>query len=221
MLLLEEREQIVAFGIKASERGLCPGTSGNISAFNREQGLMAISPSGMNYEDTKPEDIVVMDLSSNIVDGRRKPSSEWGLHSIFYKNRPDVGGIVHTHSLYCTTYAVLGRTIKAVHYAMADAKTAEIPLVPYVLFGTPELAELAYKGCGSANAVLLQNHGIVCLGETLSKAYSLALNTEYTAQLQYQAEAIGEPCALTQQQIDEVRGRFCTYGQTGDKKGGY
>ena len=90
-----------------------------------------------------------------------------------------------------------------------------------MLFGTPELAELAYKGCGDANAVLLQNHGIVCLGESVAKAYALALNTEYTAELQYRAEAIGEPIALTQAQIDEVLGRFTTYGQADGKKSGY
>ena len=86
MLMQEERELIVEYGKKLSLSGLCPGTSGNISIYNAELGYMAISPSGIDYFETKPEDVVITDLEANIIDGDRKPSSEWGLHTIFYKS---------------------------------------------------------------------------------------------------------------------------------------
>lgn len=221
MLLQKEREQIVEYGLKVSKAGLCPGTSGNISIFNKEEGLMAISPSGIDYDKTRPEDAVVMDLDGNIVDGDRRPSSEWALHSIFYKNRNDTGAVVHTHSVYCTTFAVLNRPIKAVHYAMADAGVREVPCIPYVLFGTKELAEKAYEGCGKGKAVLLGNHGVICLGENIEKAYSLALNLEYTAEIQFRAEAIGAPRVLTDDEMKEVLEQFGHYGQKDGSKGGY
>ena len=81
MLMEKERELIVEYGKKMSQSGLCPGTSGNLSIYNRELGLMAISPSGIDYFKTLPEDVVITDLNAKIVDGCRKPSSEWALHT--------------------------------------------------------------------------------------------------------------------------------------------
>ena len=143
MLLQKERELVVEYGRKMSAGRLCTGTSGNISVYVPERGLMAISPSGIGYFDTRPEDVVVTDLEANIVDGTRKPSSEWALHTLFYKRKPHIRAVVHTHSMYCTTFAVLGRPLQAVHYAIADAGAAEIPCAPYHPFGTLELAEAA------------------------------------------------------------------------------
>ena len=220
MLLQKEREEVVAYGKKVSEAGLCPGTSGNISVFNAEKGLMAISPSGLDYYSTTPEDVVVMDLDAHIVDGGRNPSSERDLHSVFYKKKPEMGAVVHTHSVYCTTYAVLRRPIRAVHYAVYDAHAAEVPVAPYILFGTKELAEKAVEVCGDGNAVLLANHGIVVCGKNIAAAYSLAVNLEYTAELQYRAETIGKPYVLTNEQVLEVADRFTRYGQ-GDGKASY
>lgn len=100
MLLKKERELVVEYGKKMSAAGLSKGTSGNISIYNAEEKLMAISPSGVGYFETVPEDVVVMDLEGNVVEGDKKPSSEWGLHTVFYVNKPDAGAVVHTHSAY-------------------------------------------------------------------------------------------------------------------------
>ena len=148
MLLQEERELIVEYGKKMSAARLSTGTSGNISIYNAEKGLMAISPSGMDYFSTQPEDVVITDLEANIVDGARKPSSEWGLHTTFYKHKPQARAVVHTHSMYCTTFAVLGQPIRAVHYVIGDTGVATVPCAPYYPFGTLELAEAAIKVCG-------------------------------------------------------------------------
>ena len=123
----------------------------------------------------------------HVVDGTRKPSSEWALHTIFYKNKPEAGAVVHTHSVYCTTFAVLGQPIRAVHYVIGDANADEVPCAPYQTFGTVELAEAAIKVCGQSNAVLLGNHGLVVCGRDIKSAYSLACNMEYIAELQYRA----------------------------------
>ena len=221
MLMQEERELIVEIGKQMSSSGLCPGTSGNQSIYNPELGLMAIKPSGIGYMETTPEDIVVMDLESHIVDGKRKPSSAWDMHTEFYKNKPSCRAIVHTHSRFCTTFAVLGKPIEAVHYVLADANCYEIPCAPYRRFGTPELANEAVKACGDGDAVLLANHGIIVCGKNLKSAFGLAKNLEYIAELQYRAMCIGKPNVLSHEQMDAVFEAFKSYGQPGTKKTGY
>ncbi|MEG2176339.1 MAG: L-fuculose-phosphate aldolase [Oscillibacter sp.] len=221
MLLQEEREQVVEYGKKMSAAGLSTGTSGNISIYNAEKKLMAISPSGIGYFDTKPEDVVITDLEANIVDGDKKPSSEWALHTIFYKNKPQARAVVHTHSVYCTTFAALGMPIRAVHYVIGDANTATIPCAPYEMFGTVALAEAAMKVCGESNAVLLGNHGLIVCGGSLKSAYSLACNVEYIAEVQYRAMCIGTPNILSDAEMAAVMERFKTYGQVTDKHTGY
>lgn len=220
MLMQEERELIVEIGRQMNSSGLCPGTSGNQSIFSSELGLMAIKPSGIGYMETRPEDIVVMDLEAHIVDGKRKPSSEWNMHTEFYKHKRNCHAIIHTHSRFCTTFAVLGMPIQAVHYVLADANCHEIPCAPYHRFGTPALARDAVRYCGSGDAVLLANHGILVCGKDLKSAFGLAGNLEYIAELQYRAMCIGKPNILSKEQMDEVIDGFQSYGQPAERKKG-
>ena len=221
MLMRKERELVAEYGKKMSAAGLSTGTSGNLSIYDPQGGLMAISPSGIGYFDTQPEDVVVMDLEGGVVEGSRKPSSEWGLHALFYRKKPGARAVVHTHSMYCTTFAVLGQPIQAVHYAIADAGAGTVPCAPYHLFGTPELAEAAVRTAGASNAVLLANHGLVVCGKDLDGAFSLARNMEYVAELQYRALCIGKPNVLSGEAMADVMERFKTYGQPEGEKSGY
>ena len=213
MIMQTEREQLVEYGKKAAAAGLCPGTSGNLSIYHPELGLVAISPSGMDPFRTKPEDMVVMDPDAHVVDGERKPSSEWALHTAFYRRYPEARAVVHTHSVFCTVLGIVGEPIRAVHYVIGDAGTDVVPLAPYRLFGTRELAETAVQTCGEGRAVLLQNHGMAAWGRSLGEAYGLAANLEYVAQLQYRAMCIGTPRILTREQMDTVMEKFGSYGQ--------
>ena len=213
MKMQKERELVVEYGKKLKSAGLCPGTSGNLSICSADRSLMAISPSGMDYDVLTPDDIVVTDLDANVVDGKRRPSSEWALHTLFYRSRPDVSAVVHTHSLYCTTFAVLRQPLRAVHFAIANAGTEEVRCAPYELFGTEALAETAVKECGTGNAILLANHGIICCGSDSAGAFSLAENLEYCARLQYQAMCIGTPQLISSEQVKDVLRQFQGYGQ--------
>ena len=221
MLMEEERTLVAEYGRKMSTGGLARGTAGNISIYNPELGLMAISPSGLGYFDTTPEDVCVCDLDGKVADGTRKPSSEHGLHAAFYKEKAAHGclAIVHTHSDYATTLACMGEPIRAVHYVIATAGTNEIPICGYTTFGTPELAEMAVKACTHGNAVLLANHGLVAFGKDLKKAYNIAGNMESLAKTQWQCMCAGKMNVLTKEQIDAVLVRFQTYGQTTSKPG--
>ena len=206
MLMQEERELVVEYGKKMSAARLSTGTSGNISIYNAEKGLVALSPSGMDYFSTTPEDVVILDLEGKVVDGKRKPSSEWALHTTFYKHKPHARAVVHTHSVYCT---------------IGDAGAAEVPCAPYQLFGTEALAEAAMEVCGKSDGVLLGNHGLVCCGKDIKGAYGLACNLEYIAEIQCRAMSIGKPNVLTEEQMAEVMVKFQSYGQPGAKKTGY
>lgn len=213
MKLTEAREQLAAYGRKMSLEGLSTGTSGNLSIYSPEEGLMAITPSGLDYLSMTPEDIVVTDLEAHVVEGNWKPSSEWALHTLFYKRHPEARAVVHTHSIYCTTLAVLGQPLRAVHYAIAAARVTEIPCAPYCLFGTEELAKQAVETCGTGRAVLLGNHGMVAWGESLPKAYALAQDMEFAAELQWRAAAVGTPRVLTEEEMAAAMKRYETYGQ--------
>lgn len=212
-MYLEEKKELVEYGKKMSAEGLSSGTSGNLSIYLKEEGVVLITPSGIGYFDTEPEDIVVMDLDGNIVEGSRKPSSEWHLHTLFYKNKPEARAVVHTHSKYCTTLSTLRMTIKAVHYVIADAGTDEVPCAPYRRYGTEELAKVAVESAKESNAVLLANHGIVVCGKNLKSAYGLAKGMEYVAEIQVTAMSVGEPVVLTKEEMEEVMEGFKTYGQ--------
>ena len=212
-MYLEEKKELVEYGKKMSAEGLSSGTSGNLSIYLKEEGVVLITPSGIGYFDTTPEDIVVMDLEGNIIEGTRKPSSEWHLHTLFYKNKPEARAVVHTHSKFCTTLATLRMPIKAVHYVIADAGTNEVPCAPYRRYGTEELAKVAVESAKDSNAVLLANHGIVVCGKNLKSAYGLAKGMEYVAEIQVTAMSVGEPVVLSKEEMDEVLEGFKTYGQ--------
>ncbi|MDF2952391.1 MAG: Ribulose-5-phosphate 4-epimerase and related epimerase and aldolase [Anaerocolumna sp.] len=213
MLLQKEREMIVEYGKKMSSSGLSKGTSGNISIFDAETGYMAISPSGIGYFETMPEDVVIMDLEGNIIDGIRKPSSEHDLHTVFYKNKPDARAVVHTHSNFCTTFACLNMPLQAVHYVIGGAGAATVPCAEYATFGSRELAENAIKACGKSKAVLLANHGLVTCGPNLGKAFGLAVNMEFIAEMQWRGMAVGKPVVLSDEEMDHVMDEFKSYGQ--------
>ena len=140
MLLESARIQIAAYGRKMQSSGLCKGTSGNLSIFDPASGLMAISPSGMDYFQTEPADIVVLDLDGRTVDGSRRPSSEHAMHAAFYRRKPGLRAVVHTHSIFCTTLACMGLPLEAMHLVFAGAGCDRVPCAPYATFGTPELS---------------------------------------------------------------------------------
>lgn len=213
MLLQEQREQVVEYGKRLVTAGLTDGTFGNLSVFDRDRGLMAISPSGMDYFATTPADVVICDLEGNVVDGVWKPSSELDLHRLFYQRRPDVNGVVHTHSTFATVLACLGWAIEPVHYLVAYAGR-QVPCIPYYPFGSLELAEAAWAAMGAEyNGCLLGNHGLLAVGGSLSFAFDAAQQLEFLAKVYYYTKLAGGGVNLTPDQLEAVLGKFQTYRQ--------
>ncbi len=191
--------------------GINQGTSGNISV--RWAGGLLISPSGVDYADLSPDQVVQIDYEGNY-EGPIKPSSEWRFHARIMAAKPEVGSVVHTHATYCTTLAIRGMSIPAVHYMVAVAGGTEIPCVPYTTFGTTELADMVVHALADRTACLLANHGMIAIGPDLKKALWLAVEVETLARQYFNSLLIGGPNLLSAEQIEATKRRFETYGQT-------
>ncbi|QQY80146.1 L-fuculose 1-phosphate aldolase [Keratinibaculum paraultunense] len=212
MLLQKEREEIVQYGKKLVTSNLTKGTGGNLSIYNRKEGLMAISPSGIDYFKIKPEDVVVLDLEGKKIEGDKKPSSEYEMHRIFYANRVDINAIIHTHTMYATTIACLNWDLPPVHYMVALAGL-NVRCAKYATFGTKELAENAFEAMKDRKAVLLANHGLLAGDKDLANAFNITEEIEYCAELYYRTKCIGEPVILSEDEMRIMLEKFKTYGQ--------
>ena len=212
MILREERELVVEYGKKLITSGLTKGTGGNLSIYNREKELMAISPSGIDYFQTRPEDVVVLNLKGEKIDGGKDPSSEYEMHKIFYEKRRDINAIIHTHTIYATTIACLNWDLPPVHYLIALAGP-DVKCAKYATFGTRELAENAFQAMENRKAVLLANHGLLAGAEDLANAFNITEEIEYCAELYYRTKSIGEPVVLTDGEMEIMAEKFKTYGQ--------
>lgn len=210
MRMIKERQAIVAHGKKMITNGLTTGSGGNISIFNREEGLIAISPSGLDYFETKVEDIVIVDLEGNVVEGDLRPSSEMGMHLIFYKNREDASAIVHTHSKYATAVSCMGWDLEAVHYLVGFAGL-DVKCAKYATYGSQELAENALEAIGNRNAVLLGNHGLIALGSDVERAFSTAEHLEFVSEIFCITKTLGQPNIISDRQMEDVLKKFNTY----------
>ena len=211
MLMEKERQEIVEHLKMLITHGLTKGTGGNISVFDPEKELMAISPSGMDYFALTPEDIVIMDLHGNVVDGRRKPSSEFEMHSIFYRERPEIRAVVHAHSTYSCVLACMNWGIEPCTYLIGSAGK-NVRCTKYETFGTAELAQSALEGMKDRYAVLLGNHGLLAGGPDLPTAFDTAEETEFCAEIYYKCKAVGDPVLLNDAHMDVVLKKFETYG---------
>ncbi|NPU15416.1 class II aldolase [Bradyrhizobium sp. 83002] len=206
------RESIIAKCRWMNASGLNQGTSGNISA--RYKDRMLITPSATPYDSMKPEMIASMPLDGEYGswDGPLKPSTEWRFHLDIMRGRPDVGGVVHTHSTYATVLAIARKSIPACHYMMAAFGGTDIRCAGYARFGTAELSELALEALEGRNGCLLANHGMIAVGANLDKAMWLAVELETIAKQYYLSLALGQPHILGDAEIAETAQGFSTYG---------
>ena len=209
-----KRRDIVAACLWINSSGLNPGTAGNISV--RYGDTMLISPSGVPYEQLEPEDIVAMTLTgeygSYVASGTNVPSSEWRFHLDIMRARPDVGAIVHTHSLYATVLACARKDIPPVHYMIAAAGGPSIRCSRYATYGTAELSQAALEALEDRTCCILANHGMIATGPNLAKAQWLAVELETIAKQYYLTLCIGGPVLLGEAEIAHVKERFKGYG---------
>ena len=217
------REAVVATAREMNALGINRGKSGNVSARWRDASFdgYLITPTGMPYAETTPEDIVPMPLDSDVVSGadaeafgaRRLPSSEWRFHRDIYAARDDASAIVHTHAPFATALACLRRGIPAFHYMVAIAGGKDIRCAPYATFGTQALSDHAVAALEGRKACLLANHGVIAIGASLTNALALAVEVETLAEMYWRALQVGDPVLLDDAEMAVVLEKFRTYGQ--------
>ncbi len=203
---LKHKEQLVAAGLEMASSGLTVETWGNISLRDFDTGLVYLTPSAMDYSAITPADVVVCDGAGNVVDGHRKPTVEKDLHLMLYKARPEVGAIVHTHPIYSLIFGVLDRPIPPIIDEAAQILLDEIPVAPYGLAGSIELAQNCVDTFGKTKkAVVLKSHGTVCIGRDLKEAFRVARVTEMTAEVYYKACLLGTPAAIAPENLAAMK----------------
>ena len=214
MLLQDIRESLVALHALLPKYELVVWTGGNVSARDPETGLVAIKPSGVSYEDLTPESMVVLDLDGNVVEGELAPSSDTYSHLYIYRHRPDVNGVVHTHSRYATAFAAVGRSIPVYLTAQADEFGGEIPCAGFSLIGDDSIGKLVVEGIGSSPAILLKNHGVFTVGPSAKAAVKAAVMTEDVAATVFMALQLGTPDEIPADAVAKLHDRYTNvYGQ--------
>ena len=208
------REQLVQLHLELPKNDLVRWTGGNVSVRDTETGLVVIKASGIRYEEMRPEHMVVMDLDGKHLEGDYKPSSDVFSHLYIYKHRPDVGGVVHTHSRYATAFASLGKPIPCVLTAIADEFGGPIPCGGFALIGDEAIGKMVIDYIGKSPAVLLKNHGVFTIGKDAMAAVKAAVMTEDAAATVWMALQIGTPDIIPQEDVDKLHARYTTvYGQ--------
>jgi L-fuculose-phosphate aldolase len=208
------RQEIVTVAQAIDRAGFCPSKSGNVSARFGE-GLL-ITPSGLPYAQTTPDDLIQLALDGTVRSGARKPSSEWPFHAAIYRARPDAQAIVHTHSPRATALSCARRGIPAFHYMIALCGGPDIRCADYATFGTPQLAENAVAGLEGRKAVLLANHGVIALGGSLAGAHQIVAEVENLAGQYLDLLSAGlQPVILDEAEMRRVSERFAGYGKVG------
>lgn len=208
------REELWRLHMELPKNGLVTWTGGNVSARDPQTGYVAIKPSGVRYEDLKPEHMVIVDLNGQCIEGDLKPSSDTASHLYIYRHRPDVNGVVHTHSPYATAFAALGRPIPVYLTAMADEFGGPIPCGGFALIGSEEIGQVALEAIGDSRAVLLKNHGVFTIGPTAEAAVKAAVMVEDVAHTVWIALQLGQPDEIPPEDVAKLHYRYThVYGQ--------
>ena len=214
MLLEALREEVCRVNRALLDAGLVTMHSGNASGRDPESGLMAIKPSGVDYDSMQPEDIVILDLNGKVVEGGLNPSVDTPHHLYLYRERPKFCGVIHTHSNYATSFAALGKSIPAYLTAIADEFGNEIPCTPFASNEGDAIGRAILAVMNESPAVLLKNHGVFAFGPSPNAALKAAIMVEDVAKTVHLALLRGTPDVLPPEEAAKWWNRYhSTYGQ--------
>ncbi|NHC47452.1 L-ribulose-5-phosphate 4-epimerase [Motilibacter aurantiacus] len=191
-------------------------TAGNVSGRVPGEDLFVIKPSGVDYDELAPDNMILCDLDGNVIEGGHSPSSDTAAHAYVYRAMPEVGGVVHTHSTYASAWAARAEPIPCVLTAMADEFGGPIPIGPFALIGDDSIGRgivETLRGSRSP-AVLMQNHGVFTIGKNARAAVKAAVMCEDVARTVHVSRQLGEPLPIARQDIDRLYDRYQNvYGQ--------
>lgn len=214
-----EKKKLIEFAVRVFREQMVQGTGGNLSIVtSKEKGHFIITPSGMPYESLQVSDIVVIDFEGNIVEGNRKPSIEKDMHRLIYINRPDIDALMHTHAVHSTAISITHKPLPQIESTIVFLG-GDIECAEYARHGSMDLANNAVKALGKRGAVLLANHGLIVVADTLDTCYEQTVAIEQCAKMYIYASAVGTPIPITDEKCDDLRNYASeSYGQ-GDSTG--
>ncbi len=195
------KKLIVDAGLQMLRSGLTVATWGNISARDSETGLIYLTPSGMPYDTITEDDIVVMNAKGEVVEGSRRPTIEFAMHLGILNKRPEINAVVHTHPIYSQIFACLHEEIPPIIDEAAQMMAGAVKCAEYGLPGTQELAYNVAAALGDGYACLMANHGSVCVGTSMEKAFTVSTVLEMSAQIYYMATCIGKPHIIPEDKV--------------------
>jgi ribulose-5-phosphate 4-epimerase/fuculose-1-phosphate aldolase len=212
MKLIKERKKILEISQKLIAAGLVHDGHGNFSIYNRESNLVAITPSAVPYNQRDVEDICVVDLDGNLVEGKWKSTWETNLHLIYYREREDVNAVVHTHAPKATVFGVIGtEPMPMILNEAAMGAGGPVPIAPYARPGTDELAEVTFKATGEGFAAIMAHHGLITVGPDINLAYIGTIAVEATANTLIMARSMGcGTIAFSDEEVKILREMFIT-----------
>lgn len=214
MLLNQLREEISRLHAELPGNNLVSWTSGNVSGRDPDSGLVVIKPSGIPYDRLSPENMVVVNLDGDVVEGELKPSSDTLAHVYVYRHRPEVNGVVHTHSTFATAWAAVGKPIPVVLTAICDEFGGPIPVGAYAKIGGDEIGQEIIRSIGSSPAILMKNHGVFTIGKTPEAAVKAAVMVEDVARTVFYALQLGQPDEIPAEEVTRAHRRYLEeYGQ--------
>ena len=190
------RHDVWKYAVMIWEVGLVVASAGNVSCRIDDEDAIAVTPSGVNYDVLEVDDIAIVSMSGELIDGPKKPTSELRTHLRVYETRADCGAIIHTHSPYVTALSMLRKPLPVVIDEMAVWLGGEVPIAEYGFTGTDELADNVASKLGDCAGVILANHGNICVGKTLDGAFHVAQVMESCARAYVIALGAGEPVTL-------------------------
>jgi L-ribulose-5-phosphate 4-epimerase len=215
MMLEALRQEVCRANMALPEHGLVTWTSGNVSGRDSESGLVVIKPSGLLFPDLTPENMVIVDIDGKVVEADHGPSTDTASHLYIYRHRPDVMGIVHTHSNYATAFAAVNKPIPVCLTAIADEFGGPIPCGAYASIGGDQIGEEILRSIGDSRAIIMRQHGVFTIGKTVQKALKAAVMVEDVARTVWLAMQIGQIEELPAEEIaanyDRYQHRYGTF----------
>ncbi|MGH1562452.1 L-ribulose-5-phosphate 4-epimerase [Mumia sp. DW29H23] len=215
------RREVCELHAELTRYGLVVWTAGNVSARVPDEDALVIKPSGVSYDALTPEAIVVTDLHGRLLDGDLAPSSDTAAHAYVYRHRPDVNGVVHTHSTYATAWAARGEPIPCTLTMIADEFGGEIPVGPFALIGDDSIGRGVVETLARSRsrAVLMRNHGVFAVGRSAKEAVKAAVMCEDVARTVHISRQIGDPLPIAPDDVDRLYERYQNvYGQQAEER---
>ncbi len=188
-------------------KGLVEGTSGNVSA-RMPDGSVCVTPSSVSYESMTLDDLVVVDLDANVIEGHRAPTSEKDLHLACYRAFEEVGGVIHSHPVYGSMFACARQPVPAAIEEFVVFVGGDVPVCDYTLTGTADLGKEAVRNLEQTSAALLASHGMITIGPTAAEALHVALVVERAAQIVHGARVLGGEHPLPEKTNQNFRGVY-------------